>query len=93
MGPWGENLVAGTGAFPIPAAVGLWVDEEAEYDLDNPSASHFTQVVWKSTTEVGCAVASCEGIFAANLGNATYYVCEYFPAGNVVGQFPENVQV
>lgn len=30
-----------------------------EYDPNNPTYSHFTQVVWKSTTQLGCAVANC----------------------------------
>ena len=38
--------------------------------------SHFTQVVWKATTQLGCAVASCSGIFPASYGPANYYVCE-----------------
>lgn len=40
----------------------------AQYDPSNPVASHFTQMVWKATTQVGCAVASCSGIFAASFG-------------------------
>jgi len=92
LGPYGENLAAGTGNFTIPACIGLWVEEASEYDPANPAASHFTQVVWKSTTQVGCAVASCGNIFPETYGNASYYVCEYSPAGNIIGQFPENVE-
>lgn len=40
----------------------------AQYNPNNPVPSHFTQVVWKATTEVGCAVQSCSGIFAASFG-------------------------
>jgi len=35
----------------------------AEYDPNNPQPSHFTQVVWKGTTQVGCAVQDCSNIF------------------------------
>nr|QVT77470.1 pathogenesis-related protein 1 [Moniliophthora perniciosa] len=84
-GQYGENLAWGGGSFPIPAAVKLWADEVSEYDPNNPQYSHFTQVVWKSTTELGCAVADCSG--------TTYHVCSYNPPGNVIGQFPENVEV
>jgi uncharacterized protein YkwD len=93
LGPFGENLAAGTGSFTIADAVGLWNAEVSQYDSNNPVPSHFTQVVWKSTTQVGCAVQSCSGIFDASYGPAQYYVCEYSPAGNVIGEFAQNVQV
>ncbi|GJJ08757.1 hypothetical protein Clacol_002976 [Clathrus columnatus] len=88
LGPFGENLAAGTGSFTIADAVKSWTDEVSQYNPHNPQPSHFTQVVWKSTTEVGCAKAFCQNI----LGGATFYVCEYSPAGNVIGQFGQNVQ-
>ncbi|KAJ3801946.1 CAP domain-containing protein [Lentinula aff. detonsa] len=54
------------------------------------STGHFTQasaVVWKSTTSVACAIASCNF-----LGNGTgYLVCRYDPPGNYLGQFAQNV--
>ncbi|KAJ3790196.1 CAP domain-containing protein [Lentinula aff. detonsa] len=51
------------------------------------STGHFTQVVWKSTTSVACATASCNF-----LGNGTgYLVCRYDPPGNYLGQFAQNV--
>ncbi|KAJ7927651.1 PR-1-like protein [Mycena leptocephala] len=92
LGPFGENLAAGTGDFTIQDAINAWTSEASQYDPNNPQPSHFTQVVWKGTTQVGCAVATCNGIFPASFGPAQYYVCEYFPAGNVIGQFGANVQ-
>ncbi|PBL00780.1 PR-1-like protein [Armillaria gallica] len=93
LGSFGENLAAGTGSgYDISSAIKSWTDEASSYDPNNPVASHFTQVVWKATSQVGCAVQSCDGIFAASFGKASYYVCEYSPAGNVIGQFAENVQ-
>ncbi|KAF7319923.1 SCP domain-containing protein [Mycena kentingensis (nom. inval.)] len=91
LGPLGENLAAGTGSFSIAQAVKAWTDESSEYDPRNPQFSHFTQVVWKATTQVGCAVQTCDGIFSG-FGAAQYYVCEYSVQGNVAGQFDENVQ-
>jgi len=93
LGPFGENLAAGTGpTYGIPDAIKSWTDEVSEYDPGNPQPSHFTQVVWKATTQVGCAVQSCSGIFPNSDSKARYYVCEYAPPGNVIGHFPENVQ-
>ncbi|CCO28625.1 Fruiting body protein SC7 [Rhizoctonia solani AG-1 IB] len=89
----GQNLYAGTGNPGVAAAVGAWNAESKDYNPSNPQPSHWTQVVWKSTTKVGCALATCAPgtIFPANY-NANYYVCNYSPYGNVLGQFPQNVQ-
>ncbi|PCH33574.1 PR-1-like protein [Wolfiporia cocos MD-104 SS10] len=93
LGPYGENLAAGTGSsYGINAAMSSWTDEESQYDPNNPQASHYTQVVWKATTQVGCAMQECNGIFPPEYGTAQYYVCEYYPQGNVIGEFSENVQ-
>jgi Cysteine-rich secretory protein family len=55
--------------------------------VGNPDGvnGHFTQVVWKSTTALGCAKATC------SLGgvSGTLWACEYKPPGNdssLVGQ-------
>ncbi|KAI9455844.1 CAP domain-containing protein, partial [Russula earlei] len=80
-GPYGENLAAGTGSgYTIASAVQSWTDEVC-------GPSHFTQVVWKSTTQVGCGVADCSGIFDPSFGLAHFHVCNYDPAGNVIGEF------
>lgn len=57
-----------------------------KYDPSHPSYLRFTQVVWKSTTEIGCAVSQCNSLFDQNASPARIYVCLYNPAGNVVGQ-------
>nr|VWO96214.1 Repressed by TUP1 protein 4 [Ganoderma boninense] len=62
-----ENLAAGTGgSYDVSAAVKSWTDEVSQYDPQNPAPSHFTQVVWKSSMQVGCAEQGCNGIFPPN---------------------------
>lgn len=93
-GKFGENLSVGTNMSPS-GAVQLWLDERDEYNPASPQYSHWTQVVWKGSKEVGCAVASCPAanFFGAGAsGTALFYACEYRPAGNVIGQFAQNVQ-
>jgi hypothetical protein len=59
----------------------------AQYNKNDPQASHFTQMVWKKSTHVGCAHVDCDGIFPSSFGKAHYHVCEYSPQGNVIGEF------
>ncbi|KAJ7094469.1 PR-1-like protein [Mycena belliarum] len=91
--PYGENVVAATGAFPIAAAMSQFTVDSAGYDPAKPAFSHFTQVVWKATTQLGCAKAQCNDVFDPSLGAASYYVCLYYPPGNVIGQAAANVKV
>ncbi len=74
----------------IPNVVKAWYDEEPLYDYNNPGFSsdtgHFTQVVWKSTKEIGCGYRTgCGGSWP------NVWVCQYNPAGNVIGNFADNV--
>ncbi|MBD1913481.1 MULTISPECIES: CAP family protein [unclassified Leptolyngbya] len=98
----GENLyVSYTTASSIDAetlangAVKSWYDEVSKYDYGNPGFSpetgHFTQVVWKGSTELGCGTAQGTATLNGTRYNAFYVVCQYAPAGNVQGQFAENV--
>jgi len=85
---YGENLFWGTaGAYSSKDAVANWYGEIAAYNFAAPGfgqkTGHFTQVVWRNSKQLGCAMASC--------GGKDYWVCRYSPPGNVAGQFPENV--
>lgn len=59
---YGENLAYGYQN--VSAAVIAWGDEGELYNFDKPTGfteatGHFTQLVWKSTTQVGCAAVNC----------------------------------
>lgn len=84
---YGENLFRGTvGYFTAADAVDAWGNEKADYDYAkntckaNKVCGHYTQIVWRNTTKVGCAKVICDG-------NVTW-VCNYDPPGNYVGQKP-----
>jgi len=91
----GENLYAGTGSFNGASAVTSWYNEITDYNFNNPgfagSTGHFTQLVWKSTTVVGCGLKQCSYLNGAGFNNAYFLVCEYSPPGNFLGQFAANV--
>ena len=65
----------------------MWYDEIAQYRFPDGGFSmetgHFTQVVWRGTTQVGCGHSQCKG--------NDIWVCNYDPAGNWDGQYRENV--
>lgn len=42
---------------------------------------HFTQMVWKSTTSVGCATFLCQSLANGASGPEPYTVCNYKPGG------------
>lgn len=83
----GENIFGSSGTAMSDQAVSSWVSEAKNYNYDANTCSsvcgHYTQVVWKSTQKLGCAVYQCAGLkYAGTL------VCNYSPAGNVNGQRP-----
>ncbi|KAK2466045.1 hypothetical protein APHAL10511_001687 [Amanita phalloides] len=89
--PYGENIVAATGPFPIVTALQLFSSDAVDYNPLSPTYNHFTQVVWKSTRNLGCSYSECDGIFDQDRGPAIMYVCVYEPPGNIVGQATDNV--
>ncbi|KAL0958753.1 hypothetical protein HGRIS_014077 [Hohenbuehelia grisea] len=93
VGDYGENLVYSSAPnFSIEYGIKMWTDEEKDYNPLSPMYSHFTQVVWKDTKKLGCAMKVCDGSTDSRMKNAKFIVCEYSPPGNVIGKFAENVQ-
>lgn len=93
-GIYGENIGYQYG-YNNPQYLGfLWYDEVTLYNYSDPGFSdatgHFTQVVWLSTTALGCAYVQAQN----DLSNNGYYYlsCEYSPPGNYIGQFEAEVE-
>jgi len=84
----GENLWMGTaGYWDVDGMFKMFIDERKDYRHQTfPNVSrtgnwtdvgHYTQIVWRDTQEVGCAVVTGNG--------NDVLVCRYWPAGNVLG--------
>ena len=82
---YGENLFEIEGAAASSAlVVEAWAAESRNYNHSSNQCrgvcGHYTQVIWRDTREVGCAVARG--------GGREVWVCEYDPPGNWVGRRP-----
>ena len=82
----GEILFYYSGDCDADTVIESWNKDSKtfKYNSKNPEASSFAQIVWKSSQYIGIGIAK------DNKG-ATYIVSNFYPAGNVVGQFAENV--
>lgn len=67
--------------------VEAWGRESDDYQFESntcrpgKTCGHYTQLVWKDTREVGCALRVCSA-------KDQVWVCQYRPAGNFVGEWP-----
>ncbi|XVF17796.1 hypothetical protein REPUB_Repub10bG0154800 [Reevesia pubescens] len=85
---YGANQLWGSGAAVTPRmAVDTWVKEKDYYDYATNSCAPnhrcgvYTQVVWKNSSELGCAQATCKD-------QVILTICFYNPPGNFVGEKP-----
>lgn len=90
---WASPLIWSDGRRELrkitPAEViSSWGKEKADYDYVSNSCAagaecgHYTQIVWRETTKVGCGFAVCNG------SQEQVWVCQYAPAGNILGEKP-----
>jgi uncharacterized protein YkwD len=82
----GNLAQGGTGSSTEQLMQG-WVDEKAKWhsgtiltEANWYPTGHYTQMVWKTTTHIGCATASG--------GGSVYLSCHYSPPGNYMGESP-----
>merc|ERR1712004_948133 len=89
---YGENLYMSSGRAAqeqAQGAVDSWYSEIKDYTFGRdpsrggPVTGHFTQVVWKGSSEVGVGVAQ--------KGSKVIVVANYSPPGNYIGQHADNV--
>jgi len=99
----GENLYQGFLDDPkegICVAMYKWYNELRLFNygkltgaynfLPAPEIGHFTQMVWKSSTRIGCGGAYVQTNDSRGKFIVTV-VCRYKKQGNVFGKFPDNV--
>jgi hypothetical protein len=89
----GENIFwnGSTGVVSAQTPVNLWASEGQKYDVTtnacgsavhsiaNFGCGHYTQLVWRTTVKVGCAMSN-----GCGSPDVQPWVCDYLPAGNLV---------
>lgn len=81
----GENIYSATGQRSSPGdVVDAWAEEVKDYDARTDRCrgicGHYTQIVWRKSQRLGCAMATC--------GATEVWVCNYDPPGNFLGERP-----
>ena len=94
---YGENLSGGPGVWSadkdaytaLEFAITSFGNEKKHFkdipvsvDSSFYTYGHYTQIIWRATREIGCAVAKRKDI------PGYIAVCRYNPTGNIVGQKP-----
>lgn len=95
---FGENLAWFSGDSPTAeAVVQAWASErrcytygrfmkgdKCESACDSSSGcGHYTQLVWRETSLLGCGMTVCDTDFPQEI-----WVCNYDPPGNFIGEYP-----
>jgi pathogenesis-related protein 1 len=89
--PYGENIAWNFDTASTPTSVVVdWVSEKANYDYAEnycyAVCGHYTQVVWKATTSVGCASIDVPESVCVIDGRpwtgGKFFICSYDPPGN-----------
>jgi hypothetical protein len=84
-----ENLAMGSAShYGLEDLVGFWIEEKRDFQPGLfpyvsrtgqwKDVAHYTQMIWKKTTNVGCALYVDRG--------RNYLICRYSPPGNADGR-------
>ena len=82
---YGENIALGYAGYNALNSSAAWYSEISKFQnvvLDNSNwyaAGHYSQMVWRKTTQVGMGIAKCTN-------GASIIVANYNPPGNYMGQ-------
>lgn len=84
---FGENIFWASKPVSVKYVVDSWAEERFNYNYSSNSCKvgkvcgHYTQIIWRETKNLGCARAFCRD-------GGQIWVCNYEPAGNIVGKKP-----
>jgi pathogenesis-related protein 1 len=53
-------------------------------NMHSDGCGHYTQVVWRTSVQIGCGVTTC----GSGFNMQTEVICNYAPAGNFIGELP-----
>uniref|UniRef100_A0A8U8BUT5 Uncharacterized protein n=1 Tax=Geospiza parvula TaxID=87175 RepID=A0A8U8BUT5_GEOPR len=82
----GENLFMSSAPFSWSDVLQAWYNEEKNFEYGTGAKpkgamfGHYTQMVWHNSYKIGCGFAFC-----SNTTYSYFYVCQYCPAGNLIG--------
>jgi len=87
----GQNLylISGASSINITAAIQDWYKEKPYFNYDTlqcqsgKMCGHYTQVVWATSREVGCAYWNCTQVSSSDITSGLLLVCNYRPPGNI----------
>ncbi|XP_003215259.2 serotriflin isoform X2 [Anolis carolinensis] len=82
----GENLFYSSVPKPWSDVMQAWFDERKDFiygkgpTYEKAAIGHYTQLVWYTSYLIACATSQCD-----HAKYNFFYVCQYCPAGNVLG--------
>ncbi|XP_076241858.1 venom allergen 3-like [Calliopsis andreniformis] len=83
----GIRMTSGTQDTKVSDIIMMWYNEVEDFNRNivnkyrfQSNVGHYTQIVWANTNKIGCGKI----VYASNWNNY-YLVCDYGPAGNVLG--------
>ena len=86
--PLGENIYINNSKINPKDICKKWYKESKKYNYNSKKFQkdtlHFTQLIWKGTSEFGFGYISSE--------NKTCAVALYYPPGNIFNKFDENIE-